>query len=142
MSATVAGSPYTPPLPPRLPLRLVYTQNYLNVFECTQPNLILCYRKRLNFFLCSLGGLDPSGYAPAFLYSSFLNLTVNKIMKIGQLLTNLSKKIKVVQNFLRHGLVVGCPNRLAQFTELPRKARGRSILNCGWLGTLARLNGR
>ena len=65
MSETAAGSPYTPPLPPRLPLRLVYTQNYLNVFECTQPNLILCYRKRLNFFLCSLGGgLGPLWLRP------------------------------------------------------------------------------
>ena len=60
-SETVAGSPYTPPLPPRFPLRLVYTQKYLNVFECTQPYFVLL-QETLNFFLCSLGGgLGPPG---------------------------------------------------------------------------------
>ena len=67
MSEMVAGSPYTPPLPPRLPLRLVYTQKYLNVFECSQPYFVLL-QEMLNFFsLLSRWGLGPqapSGYAP------------------------------------------------------------------------------
>ena len=68
MSETVAGSPYTPPLPPRFPLRLVYTEKYVNVFECTQPYFVLL-QETLNFFsLLSRGGLGPpgppSGYAP------------------------------------------------------------------------------
>jgi len=50
-----------PPLPPRLPLRLVYTQKYLNVFECTQPYFVLL-QETLNFFsLLSRGGLGPPG---------------------------------------------------------------------------------
>ena len=50
-----------PPLPPRLPLRLVYTQKYLNVFECTQPYFVLL-QETLNFFsLLSMGGPRPPG---------------------------------------------------------------------------------
>jgi len=49
-----------PTPPPRFPLRLVYTQKYLNVFECTQPYFMLL-QEMLNFFLCSLGGLGPPG---------------------------------------------------------------------------------
>ena len=42
-------------LPPRLPLRLVYTQKYLNVFECTQPYFVLLQETLTFFSLLSRG---------------------------------------------------------------------------------------
>ena len=78
MSETVAGSPYTPPLPPRLPLRLVYTQKYLNVFECTQPYFVLI-QETLNFFsLLSRGPRPlrpPLWLRPCALVSLFHHVT-------------------------------------------------------------------
>ena len=56
---------HTPTLPPSAPAPLgIYTQKYLNVFECTQPYFVLL-QETLNFFLCSLGGLGPQ--APLWL---------------------------------------------------------------------------
>ena len=47
---------HTPTPPPRLPLRLVYTQKYLNVFECTQPYFVLLQETLNCFSLLSRGG--------------------------------------------------------------------------------------
>ena len=49
-----------PTPPPRLPLHLVYTQKYLNFFECTQPYFVLL-QETLKFFSLLSRGPRPPG---------------------------------------------------------------------------------